>query len=113
MWKRMARIHLDCATLLARRCVKTGAWPAVPKINEDLTNLLLQEEANRASSARNGIDAATLQRLTDAWHDFLPCRARPSSKGRQGPPRLQVHDGASCCSMHRSGSDCPPRQPTP
>ena len=81
----MARIHLDCATLLARRCVKTGAWPAVPKINEDLTNLLLQEEANRASSARNGIDAATLQRLTDAWHDFLPCRARPSSRAARSP----------------------------
>ena len=37
------------------------SWPAVPKVNEDLTNLLLQEEANRASSAGNGIDAATLQ----------------------------------------------------
>ena len=74
MWKRMARMHLTCATLLARRCVKTGAWPAVPKVNEDLTNLLLQEEADRASSARNGIDAATLQRLNDAWHDFaVPC----------------------------------------
>ena len=74
MWKRMARVHLTCATLLARRCVKTGDWPAVPKVNEDLTNLLLQEEANRASSAGNGIDAATLQRLTDAWHDFaVPC----------------------------------------
>ena len=41
MWKRMASVHLACATLLARRCVKTGAWPAVPKVNEDLTNLLL------------------------------------------------------------------------
>ena len=71
MWKRMARIHLDCATLLARRCVKTGAWPAVPKVNEDLTNLLLQEEANRASSAGNEhINATTLQRLNDAWYDF-------------------------------------------
>ena len=74
MWKRMARMHLTCATLLARRCVKTGAWPAVPKVNEDLTNLLLQEEANRTSSAGNGIDAATLQRLTDAWHEYaVPC----------------------------------------
>ena len=33
MWKRIARVHLGCATLLARRCVKTGAWPAVPKVN--------------------------------------------------------------------------------
>jgi hypothetical protein len=75
MWKRMASVHLGCATLLARRCVKTGAsWPAVPKVNEDLTNLLLQEEANRASSAGNGIDAATLQRLTEAWHEYaVPC----------------------------------------
>ena len=74
MWKRMASVHLTCATLLARRCVKTGEWPAVPKVNEDLTNRLLQEEANRASSADNGIDAATLERFKDAWHDFaVPC----------------------------------------
>jgi hypothetical protein len=74
MWKRMASVHLTCATLLARRCVKTGAWPAVPKVNEELTNLLLQEEANRASSTGNCIDAATLQSLFDAWHDFaVPC----------------------------------------
>jgi hypothetical protein len=74
MWKRMASVHLTCATLLARRCVKTGAWPAVPKVNEELTNLLLQEEANRASSTGNCIDAATLQSLADAWHDFtVPC----------------------------------------
>ena len=74
MWKRMASVHLTCATLLARRCVKNGAWPAVPKVNEDLTNLLLQEEANRASSTGNGIDAAKLKSLADAWYDFaVPC----------------------------------------
>ena len=74
MWKRMASVHLACATLLARRCVKTGAWPAVPEVNEALTNLLLQEEANRASSTTNGIDAAKLQSLADAWHEYaVPC----------------------------------------
>ena len=79
----MASVHLACATLLARRCVKTGAWPAVPKVNEDLTNLLLQEEANRASSAGNGIDAATLQRLNDAWHDFaVPCKTELKEGGK-------------------------------
>lgn len=67
-------MHLTCATLLARRCMKTGVWPFVPKVNADLTNLLLQEEANRASSTGNCIDAATLQSLFDAWHDFaVPC----------------------------------------
>ena len=93
MWKRMASVHLGCATLLARRCVKTGAWPAVPKVNEDLTNLLLQEEANRASSAGNGIDAATLQRLTDAWHDFaVPCETE--LKGGKVPHACKcVRDG--------------------
>ena len=74
MWKRMASVHLTCATLLARRCVKTGAWPAVPQVNEDLTNLLLQEEANRASSTTNGIDADKLKSLADAWYEFaVPC----------------------------------------
>ena len=75
MWKRMASVHLACATLLARRCEKNGAWPAVPEVNEALTNLLLQEEANRASSTTNGIiDAAKLQSLAEAWHDFaVPC----------------------------------------
>jgi hypothetical protein len=94
MWKRMASVHLTCATLLARRGVKTGAWPAVPKVNEDLTNLLLQEEANRASSAGNGIDAATLQRLTDACrHDFaVPCETE--LKGGKVPHACKcVRDG--------------------
>ena len=74
MWKRMSKVHLTCATLLARRCVKTDEWPAVPKVNEELTNQLLQEEANRTSLTAKGIDAATMERLGEAWHEFaVPC----------------------------------------
>eukprot|EP00964_Phaeocystis_antarctica_P048691 scaffold28195_cov70-Phaeocystis_antarctica.AAC.6 len=97
MWKRMASVHLTCATLLARRCVKTSAWPAVPKVNEDLTNLLLQEEANRASSTGNGIDAATLQRLNDAWHEF----AVPCETGLKGGKSTVPH----ACNCTRDGHE--------
>ena len=73
-WKRMAKIHLACATLLARRCVYSGEWPAVPTVNETLTNQMLEEEANRESADKEGVDPAVLQRLADAWHDFaVPC----------------------------------------
>ena len=82
VWKRMAKIHLACATLLARRCVRSGKWPAVPKVNEELTRTLLEEEANRASAVKEGVDPATLQRLADAWHDFAaPCPTQPKITG--------------------------------
>ena len=80
MWERMAKIHLACATLFARRCVRSGKWPAVPEVNEQLTRTLLEEEANRASAAKDGVVTATLQRLTDAWYDFaVPCPTKPKT----------------------------------
>ena len=64
------------------QCVRSGKWPAVPTVNEKLTRTLLEEEANRASAVKEGVDPATLQRLADAWHDFaVPCPTKPKITG--------------------------------